>query len=83
MLSKTFLNKCLFLLHKVAHKYNNVSYGLTRFDNFVCISCQIWDSNMVVILKSFVTTNVHDETTFTNMSLNLIKFIEDNQELLC
>ena len=38
MISKAFINKCLFFLNKVAHKYINATYGVTRFNDFIYIS---------------------------------------------
>ena len=82
MLSKTFINKCLFFLNKVGHKYHNVSYGIVRFSSFVSISFQIWDTNRNIIVKTFLT-HINGEHSFTDMTVNLNKFIQENNKLLC
>ena len=81
MLSKTFINKCLFFLNKVGYKYINVSYGVTRFNDFIYISFQIWDANGNKIIKSFVKT-INNYILFEDMKSSLNKFIEENKELL-
>ena len=82
MLSKTFINKCLFFLNKTAHKYSNVSYGITRFDTFISLSCQIWDKNTDSITKSMVE-HISNEQEFVNMTIKVKEFIDSNKELLC
>ncbi len=82
MLSKTFINKCLFYLNKVAHKYNNVSYGITRFDDFISLSCQIWDKDENRIIKSIVV-HISNEKSFVDMTIKVKEFIENNKEVLC
>ncbi len=82
MLSKTFINKCLFFLNKVAHKYSNVSYGITRFDNFMSVSCQIWDKDTNCIIKSLVA-HVSNEQSFINTAIKVKELIDNNKELLC
>lgn len=82
MVTKTFINKCLFFLNKVGHKYHNVSYSITRFNDFVTLGFQIWDTNRNIIVKTFVA-NISDEHSFTNMTVNLNKFIQENNKLLC
>ena len=82
MVTKTFINNCLYFLNKIGYKYTNVSYGVTRFDNFVSLSFQIWDTNRNIIIKTFVA-NVCNERTFTSMQIDINKFIEENNKLLC
>ena len=82
MLSKTFINKCLFFLNKVAHKYSNVSYGITRFDDFISLHCQIWDKNTDCIVKSLVT-HISGEQSFVNMTIKIEELIDNNKKSLC
>lgn len=82
MLSKTFINKCLFYLNKVGHKYHNVSYSITRFNNFVSLGFQILDTNKNIIVKTFVA-HIGGENSFTDMTVKLNKFIQENNKLLC
>ena len=82
MLSKTFINKCLFFLNKVAHKYSNVSYSITRFDTFITLSCQIWDKNTDCIIETFIT-HISSEQSFVNMTIKVEEFIDNNKKLLC
>lgn len=82
MLSKTFINKCLFFLNKVVYKYSNVSYGITRFDDFMSISCQIWYKDTNCIIKSIVA-HVSNEQSFVDMTIKVKEFIDNNKEVLC
>lgn len=82
MVTKTFINNCLYFLNKVGYKYNNVSYSVTRFNNFVATSFHIWDSNRNRIIKTFLE-NIDNSNSFENMKSNLNQFIEENKELLC
>lgn len=82
MISKTFINKCLFYLNKVGHKYNNVSYGITRFNDFISLSFQIWDKDTNSILKSFVAL-ISNEKSFVDMTIKVKEFIDNNKEVLC
>lgn len=81
MLSKSFINKCLFYLNKKVHKYSNVSYSITRFDTFIYVSCQIWDKNTDCIIKSLVV-RISNEKSFVDMTIKVKEFIDDNKELL-
>lgn len=82
MISKALINKCLFFLNKVGHKYHNVSYSIARFDNFVSLAFQIWDTNRNIIVKTFVKY-VSNYISFENMKTELNEFIKDNNRLLC
>lgn len=79
--TKSFINKCLFFLNEVGHKYINATYGVTRFNDFIYISFQIWDANETKIIKSFVKT-ISNYISFEDMKSSLNKFIEENKELL-
>lgn len=82
MINKSFINKCLFFLNKVGYKYNNVSYGITRFNSFVSIFFQIWDNNRDKIIKTFAE-KIASSDSFENMKMKLNEFIKYNKELLC
>lgn len=81
MISKQLINKCLYLLNKHC-RYNNISYEVHNYINYVNISIYIWDNLEKFdseIIKSFSET-IHNDEDFNKLEDKIINFIKENKE---
>lgn len=81
MISKHLINRCLYLLNKHC-RYNNISYGVHNYINYVNISIYVWDNLEKFdseIVKSFSET-IHNDEDFNQLEDKIINFIKENKE---
>lgn len=80
MISKQLINKCLYLLNKHC-RYNNVSYEVHNYINYVNIFIYIWDNLEKFdskIIKSF-SEIIHNDEDFNKLEDKIINFIKENK----
>lgn len=81
MVNKHLINKCLYLLNKYC-RYNNVSYGVNNYHDYIAISVYVWDNLKKldsVIIQSFGEI-IHNDEEFNKLEDKIINFIKENKE---
>lgn len=78
MISKKLINKYLYLLNKHC-RYNNISYGVNNYNDYITISIYIWDD--LAIIRNFGETIYNDEC-FNELENKIINFIKENKEII-
>jgi hypothetical protein len=83
MVSKQLINKCIYLLNKHC-RYNNVSYGVNNYNDYITITTYVWDnlkSLDSMIVQSFGEA-IHNDEDFNKLENKIINFIKENKEII-